>query len=49
MNHVGDIFIRIIVLFFSLKTFKKENSDTISEKRQKDNESIPDNKYQVYI
>ncbi|CAB4012295.1 eukaryotic translation initiation factor 2D [Paramuricea clavata] len=30
----------------NLKTFKKENSDIISEKRQNDSESIPTNKYQ---
>lgn len=38
-----------MLYFFSLKTFKKENSDIISEKRQNDSESIPTNKYQVMV
>jgi hypothetical protein len=38
-----------VLYFFSLKTFKKENSDIISEKRQNDSESIPANKYQVMV
>jgi hypothetical protein len=37
------------VLFFSLKTFKKENSDVICEKRQNDIESIPNDQYQVRL